>query len=260
MEENRMEIESLLIAYGLIVLALFISWHNKLTLEKEVVYGSLRATVQLVVVGFLLEVILKLDNKVYLTLILLAMTMIAAGISGKRGKKIPQASGIAFIGIMIGSVITFAVLAVAGVIGPEAKYIIPLGGMIIGNSMNASSLALNRLIGELGHQRPRIETLLALGASARQASQWAVRQSVRSALIPVVDSMKVIGLVHLPGIMTGFIIAGGSPLEAVKYQLAIVFMIAGAASLTCMIVTLLAARRCFSSELQLLDTFRPSTV
>jgi len=254
-----MSIESLLIAYGLIAIALFISWHNKLTLEKEVVYGSLRATVQLVVMGFLLEMILTIDNYFYLALILLAMAAIAATISGKRGKKIPHSTGIAFTGILIGSVITFAVMAAAGVIGPEAKYIIPLGGMIIGNSMNIASLAMNRLIGELGHQRKRIETLLALGANARQASEWAVRQSVRSALIPVIDTMKVIGLVHLPGVMTGFIIAGGSPLEAVKYQLAIVFMIAGTASLTCMIVTLLAARRCFSQELQLLDTFRPST-
>ena len=225
-----MTIESLLIAYGLIAIALVISWHNRLTLEKEVVYASLRATVQLVIMGFLLEAILKIDNYVYLALILLTMTAIAAAISGKRGEQIPQATGIAFTGILIGSVITFAVLAGAGVIGPEAKYIIPLGGMIIGNSMNASSLSMNRLIGELGHQRKRIETLLALGANAKQASEWAVRQSVRSALIPVVDSMKVIGLVHLPGIMTGFIIAGGSPLEAVKYQLAIVFMIAGTAA------------------------------
>jgi len=254
-----MTIESLMIAYGLIAIVLFISWHNRLTLEKEVVYASLRATVQLVIMGFLLEMILTIDNYFYLGLILLVMAAVAATISGKRGGKIPHATGIAFTGILIGSVITFAVLALAGVIGPEAKYIIPLGGMIIGNSMNASSLSMNRLIGELGHQRKRIETLLALGANARQASEWAVRQSVRSALIPVVDSMKVIGLVHLPGIMTGFIIAGGSPLEAVKYQIAIVFMIAGTASLTCMIVTLLAARRCFSSDLQLLDTFRPST-
>ena len=131
--------------------------------------------------GFLLEWILKIDNYVYLGLILLAMAGIAATISGKRGRKIPHATGVALTGILIGSVITFAVLAGAGVIGPEAKYIIPLGGMIIGNSMNASSLAMNRLIGELGHQRKRIETLLALGANARQASEWAVRQSVRSA-------------------------------------------------------------------------------
>ena len=253
-----MSIESLLLAYGLIAIALFISWHNKLTLEKEVFYGSLRATVQLVIMGFLLEMILTIDNKIYLALILLAMASIAATISGKRGRKIPHSTGVAFTGILIGSVVTFAVMAGAGVIGPEAKYIIPLGGMIIGNSMNVSSLSMNRLIGELGHQRKRIETLLALGANVRQASEWAVRQSVRSALIPVIDTMKVIGLVHLPGVMTGFIIAGGSPLEAVKYQLAIVFMIAGTASLTCMIVTLLAARRCFSSELQLFDTFRPS--
>ncbi|NIQ02244.1 MAG: iron export ABC transporter permease subunit FetB [Nitrospinaceae bacterium] len=253
-----MAIESLLLAYGLVAIALFISYHHKLGLEKEVAVASLRAAAQLAVMGFLLEAILTIDNKLILALILLAMTGIAAAISGKRGKQIPMAGGIAFAGILAGSVITFGVLAGAGVIGPEARFIIPLGGMVIGNSMNAASLSMNRLIGEMGHQRARIETLLSLGANARQASEWAVRQSVRSALIPVIDSMKIIGLVHLPGIMTGFIIAGGSPLEAVKYQLAIVFMIAGTASLTCIIVTLLAARRCFSRELQLLDTFRPA--
>ena len=78
--------------------------------------------------GFLLEMILTIDNYLYLGLILLAMAAVAATISGKRGEKIPHATGIAFTGILIGSVITFAVLAVAGVIGPEAKYIIPLGG------------------------------------------------------------------------------------------------------------------------------------
>jgi putative ABC transport system permease protein len=190
-------------------------------------------------------------------LILLFMCGVAAAISGKRGGQIPDSHVIAFAGILVGSGVTFAVLASAGVIASEAKYIIPLGGMIIGNSMNVSSLAMNRLAGELSHQRRRIETLLALGADPRQASRWAVRDTLRAAMIPTLDTMKVIGLVHLPGIMTGFIIAGGSPLEAVKYQLAIVFMIAGTASLTCMMVTLLAARRCFSKEAQLLDRFRP---
>lgn len=252
-----MRIEALLLCYGLVVLSMLVAYHNKLGLEKEIFISSLRATVQLILMGFVLEAVLTIEAYWALLLILLFMCGVAAGISGKRGRQIPGSHLIAFAGILAGSGVTFSVLASAGVIANEAKYIIPLGGMIIGNSMNAASLAMNRLAGELGHQRRRIETLLALGADANQAGRWAVRDTLRAAMIPTLDSMKVIGLVHLPGIMTGFIIAGGSPLEAVKYQLAIVFMLAGTASLTCMMVTLLAIRRCFSKEVQLLDRFRP---
>ncbi|CAI2719651.1 ABC-type uncharacterized transport system, permease component [Nitrospina watsonii] len=252
-----MRVEALLLCYGLVIVSLLVSYYNRLGLEKDVFYASARATVQLVLMGFLLEAILTLEQIWVLLLILLFMCGIAASISGKRGQPIPNAYGIAFAGILAGSGVTFGILAAAGVIAPEAKYIIPLGGMIIGNSMNTASLAMNRLTGELSHQRRRIETLLALGANARQAGRWAVRDTLKAAMIPTLDSMKVIGLVHLPGIMTGFIIAGGSPLEAVKYQLAIVFMIAGTASLTAMLVTLLAIRYCFSKDVQLLDRFRP---
>lgn len=252
-----MQVEALLLCYGLVILSLLVAYYNKLGLEKEIFIASARATVQLIVMGFVLEAILTIEPYWALLLILLFMCGVASVISGKRGAQIPGSQGIAFAGILAGSGVTFAVLAAAGVIASEAKYIIPIGGMIIGNSMNTASLAMNRLAGELSHQRRRIETLLALGATPRLAGRWAVRDTLKAAMIPTLDTMKVIGLVHLPGIMTGFIIAGGSPLEAVKYQLAIVFMIAGTASLTCMMVTLLAAGRCFSKDMQLLDRFRP---
>ncbi len=253
-----MNIESLVIVYGLVLMAMVISYSNQLKLEKDLMMGSTRALVQLILMGFILEAIFKIEGKVFLFLILLLMCGVAASISGKRGKEIPQSYQVAFIGILAGSVLTFSILFVAGIIAPEAKFIIPLGGMIIGNSMNASSLAMNRLIGEMKHQSSQIETLLALGANKGQASQRALRKSVRAALIPSIDSMKVIGLVHLPGIMTGFIIAGGSPLEAVKYQLAVVFMIAGTASLTTILTTHLATRKCFTENLQLIDRFKSS--
>lgn len=250
--------DTLLFSYGLVVGAILISYYNHLDLEREMVFASLRATLQLIAVGFLLEAILKIEQPLFLFLILLVMCAASAVISGNRGKAIPGSHWIAFVGIGIGSLVTFWTLYAAGVIQPEARFAIPLGGMIIGNSMKASSLVLNRLISELGHQRRSIETLLALGANARQAALRAVRQSVRAAMIPTVDTMKTVGIVHLPGIMTGFIIAGGSPLAAVKYQLAIIYMIAGATGITCLTVALLAYRQCFSSHLQLKENFRPA--
>ncbi|MFQ5672649.1 MAG: iron export ABC transporter permease subunit FetB [Nitrospinales bacterium] len=253
-----MNIESLVLAYGLVIAALLISYYNDLRLERDLVYSSLRATLQLILVGFILEAVLKIDRMDYLAGILLFMCGVAAVISGKRGEKIPRARWVAFAGIGVGSFSTFWVLHLAGVIPSEARYVIPLGGMIIGNAMKASSLTLNRLTGELEQQRPRIETLLALGANARQAAAQPVCQAVRAAMIPTIDTLKTVGLVHLPGIMTGFIIAGGSPLTAVKYQLAVMYMIAGATGITCLIVTLLAYRQCFTADLQLSAGFRPS--
>ena len=250
--------ESLLMSYGLVVGAILISLLNQLKMEREMFSSSLRATVQLIVMGFVLEVVLAIKEPLYLFLILLFMCAVAGTISGKRGREIPHSHWIAFSGIFLGSVVTFGVLYAAGVIQPEAQYAIPLGGMIIGNSMKASSLSLNRLIGELGHQRARIETLLALGASPRQAALGAVRQAVGAAMIPTVDTMKTVGLVHFPGIMTGFIIAGGSPMTAVKFQLAIMYMVAGATGITCLTVAILAYRQCFSCDLQLIEKFSPT--
>lgn len=250
--------ESLLLAYSLILIAVIISWYNHLKMEREIVTSSLRATLQLIAVGFILEAVLEVKNPVILFLVLFFMCAVAAVISGNRGKDIPRSRWVAFTGIAAGSLVTFALLYSVGVIQPEARFAIPLGGMIIGNAMKASSLTLNRLTAELGHQRARIENLLALGATARQAAMGAVRQSVRAAMIPTVDTMKTVGLVHLPGIMTGYIIAGGSPLTAVKFQLAVIYMLAGATGITCLTVGLIAYTMCFTRDLQLMDRFRPA--
>ncbi len=256
--EFPMQTESLFLAYALVVTAVAISWYHHLKIERDLLLSSLRATLQLIAVGFVLEAVLTIEEPLYLFAILLFMCAVAGVVSGGRGKRIPHARKIAFLAIALGSGCTFATLYAAGVIQPEARYAIPLGGMIVGNAMKASSLSLNRLIAEVSGKRPQIENLLALGASKSQAAADAVRQAVKAALIPTIDTMKTVGLVHLPGIMTGFIIAGGSPLTAVKYQLAVIYMIAGATAVTCLLVTLLASRRCITNDLQLADAFRPA--
>ena len=154
-----MENESLLMSYGLVIGAILISFYNQLKIERELFWSSVRATVQLIAMGFILDAILNIQQPLYLFLILLFMCAVAAIISGNRGKEIPGSHWIAFTGIFTGSLVTFGILYSAGVIQSEARYAIPLGGMIIGNSMKASSLSLNRLIGEMGHQRaqPLIE-------------------------------------------------------------------------------------------------------
>ncbi len=246
-----MENWALIFSYILVMGAMGISWMNHLRLEREIVLSSLRATLQLIVVGFLLTAIFKIERTEFNFLILLAMCLVAGGISGNRGKAIPYSHAIAIAGIVTGSLIPFFVLYAVGIIQPEARFIIPLGGMVIGNSMKASSVALNRLAAEFQHQKRQLETLLSLGATTRQAARGAIQPSIKAGLIPALDTMKTVGLVHLPGIMTGYIIAGGDPLTAVKFQLAIIYMLAGTTGITCVVVTLFAYRKCFNDTLQL---------
>lgn len=246
-----MGFEILLGVYALVALAMGMSFYRNLGIEKDLFLSSIRATVQLIAMGFVLKWLFTLQEAESFFLVLLFMTCVAAVISGNRGQAIPHSRIIALAGIGLGSAVTFTVLYAAGVIKNEANYIIPIGGMIVGNAMNAASLAMNRLIGELEHARKRIETLLALGGSARQAGEEPARQALKAALIPTIDSMKTIGLVHLPGIMTGFLIAGGSPLEAVKFQVAVVYMIAGTAGVTGTVVVLLGVRQCFEGNLRM---------
>jgi putative ABC transport system permease protein len=132
------------------------------------------------------------------------------------------------------------------------QYAIPLLGMILGNTLNGISLGLDRLGGELAARRGQVETLLALGATRWEAARQPVQQAVRTGMIPIINSMMVVGIVSLPGMMTGQILAGASPLEAVKYQIVIMFLIASGTALGTVGVVLLSYLRLFDSDHQFL--------
>ena len=250
-----MKIESFILAYGFIIFAVLISYYNNLKLEKELTFNSIRATLQLFVMGFILQFILDIRRLELLTLILISMCIVASAVSAKVGGRIPKAFWASFAGISIGSGLTIGVLCYVGTIPADARYLVPLGGMIVGNAMQAVILSLNQLIRELETRRLQIETLLALGASARQAIDEPLKQSIRAGLLPTIATLKTVGLVHLPGVMTGFIIAGGSPVLAIKYQLTVLYMIVGATGISCFTTVLLAYRKCFNQDLQLLRSF-----
>ena len=137
------------------------------------------------------------------------------------------------------------------IIPSGARYVIPIAGMIVGNSMNVASVTAVRLVQDAGDRRPQIEAALALGASPRQCTADIIRRSVRLAMVPVIDSTKTMGIVFLPGAMTGMILAGADPLQAVRLQVVVVFMLLAAVSLTATIVSLLAPGRLFTPQQQL---------
>ena len=231
-----------------VAFAVFISIWQKLGLEKDLFIGTIRSAVQLLLVGYVLQYIFHTDQPLFVILILLIMIAVATWNVSRRNKSLRG------IGIRIGAalftteVITVGLLLILKIIPFSSQYIIPISGMTIGNAMVVSSLYLNQMSREITSNRGEVETLLALGAAARQAVHPLLKRATKSSMIPTIDGMKTVGLVQLPGMMTGMIIAGASPLDAVRYQILIVFAFASSAALTSIMLSLLTYRLWFTKQ------------
>jgi putative ABC transport system permease protein len=241
------------LALALVAVAGVISRWQQADLEKDLLVASVRAFIQLIAIGYVLELVFNQDNPVWTTLLLVVMIVIAARTSGKRGKLTPHAAWIALASIGLGSVLTLATLIVSGVFAYVPEAIIPIGGMIIGNAMTTASQVMNRMSDDLLDNRLQIESKLALGATSRQSSLVQFRRALRNAMIPHIDTTKTVGLIKLPGAMTGMILAGASPLEAVQLQLIVMYMLVGSVTFTGLAAAYLTSRACFTHAHQLLS-------
>jgi len=248
---NLTDLPRIGLALALVLAAGLISRWQRADLEKDLAVAAARSFVQLIAIGYLLELIFNQDNIWWTTLLLAVMITVAARTSGQRGHNTPAASLIAFLSISLGSVLTLAVLLIGGVFDYTPQAIIPIGGMIIGNAMTIASQVMDRMAVDLIDQRPLIESRLALGATSRQASHQQFRRALRSAMIPHIDTTKTTGLIKLPGAMTGMILAGASPLEAVQLQIIVMYMLVGAVTFTGLIAAYLTYRAYFTSAHQL---------
>jgi putative ABC transport system permease protein len=147
--------------------------------------------------------------------------------------------------------VTLGLVLVLGVFEAKPRFLVPVGGMVIGNSMTAAAVALNRLADEVRSDAGRIEATLALGATARQAAAGLVTRSLRSGMIPLVDSTKTTGVVFFPGTMVGMLIAGAEPFDAVRLQLILLWTLLGAVAMAALIAVSLGYRGFFTSAHQL---------
>lgn len=250
--ENVMNPFSLLISSSLVVVALFFSYSQKLKLEKEIVVGVFRAVLQLVIVGYLLNYIFGLKNPIFTTLLLLFMTFNASYNAAKRGKGIKNGFFISFLSIFIGALITLSILVFSGAIKYEPYQIIPVGGMIISNAMVALGLCYRQLISNFKNKREEVETKLSLGANILASSMEIIRDSIKVGMLPTIDSAKTLGIVSLPGMMTGLILAGASPIDAVKYQIMVTFMMLSTTSISSFIACYLSYKGFFNERKQLI--------
>jgi len=224
----------------------------RLGLGRDLVWGTVRTFAQLFLLGLVLEYVFRVRTwwpvlGIYWLMILFAGNIIR----GRVREKAVRHWDTTLISMFLSY--TLMTLVITGLIVRvkpwyEPRYFLPLGGMIIGNSMNAIAVALERLFGELRKSRPSIEMMLSLGATWREASADTVRNAVKAGMIPSINSMMGVGIVFIPGMMTGQIIAGSDVMVAVKYQIMVMLMLVGSTALGSILVVFLSLRRCFDRE------------
>ncbi|MFK8258459.1 iron efflux ABC transporter permease subunit FetB [Erwinia sp. AnSW2-5] len=251
MNQHNITNESLALALMLVVVALLVSGKERLGLEKDIIWSVARAIVQLVIVGYVLKYIFDINNQWLTVLMVLFICVNAALNAKKRSRAIDRGFLISFIAITSGTTLTLATLLLSGAIEFMPMQVIPISGMVAGNAMVAVGLCFSNLNQRFSDNRQKVEEMLSLGASAKLASTSIVRDSIRAAMIPTVDAAKTVGLVSLPGMMSGLIFAGIDPVKAIKYQIMVTFMLLGTASLSTIIAGYLAARRFYTARVQL---------
>ncbi|MFC7440572.1 ABC transporter permease [Laceyella putida] len=228
-----------------VLIPLTVSYQQHLGLEKEILWSTIRGSIQLLLMGYLITWIFSIETGWFLFGLLLLMISIAAHDAAKRGKWLKRSFVFAFAAISFGEAVSLFVWLLFDVVPFRAQYVLPMSGMIIGNTMVITGLSLERLYHEFQHTREQIMGKLALGATIRQASQDLIETAVKASLIPSIDSFKTIGLVHLPGMMTGMIIAGVSPIIAVKYQMIIMLSLMASSVTSALSVSFLCYRYLF---------------
>lgn len=219
----------LVLCLGMIGMAIALSLWQKLGLEKQLAYSSVRSLMQLIAIGYILDLVFAIDNGLVVLGILGVMMAIAAVVTRNRiDEKLQGLLPTVVLSLVASNAFTLGYVILL-IVQPEKwyepQYIIPLAGMLFGNAMNGASLAGDRLLNTINQNRLEIETHLCLGATPKQAITNYQREAIRTGLIPTLNNMVVMGLVSLPGMFTGQVLGGSNPLDAASYQILIIFAI-----------------------------------
>jgi putative ABC transport system permease protein len=242
----------------LIGVTVAISAWRRLGLEASLLWAGARAAVQLLLVGSALHLVIDDDAPLVLSwLWVTGMVVFAAVTTRRRAREVPGALGLSLLAYAAATVVTFGVLFGLGVFPADQHTVVPLGGMIIGNSLATTVLVGRRIVGELRDKRPEVEARLALGQSSRQAAQPYLRTAVRDALVPQIETTKAVGIVFLPGAMVGLLLAGVEPLDAVKVQAAVMYLVLGSVATTTSVIAIGLSQRLFTSDHRLVRLPRP---
>jgi putative ABC transport system permease protein len=248
----------LLASLVLVAVAVALSVARRLGVERSIVWASARALVQLLLVGLALDLVFDASGSIWLAwLWVVAMLVFAADTVRRRAREVPGAFALSLAAFGAAAVVTLGVLFGFGVFPLEARALIPVAGMMVGNSMTSTVLAGRRVLEELRDKREEVEARLALGLAAADAGRPYLRSALRTALVPQIETTKSVGLVFLPGAMTGLILAGVDPLDAVRVQAAVMYLVLGSVATTVSVVGIGAQRALFTADHRLVVPARP---
>ncbi|NLN96853.1 MAG: iron export ABC transporter permease subunit FetB [Eubacteriaceae bacterium] len=253
----ELQIWQMIAAYVFVVVLLLVVRLKGIRREKEIFIATIRMTLQLILTGYVLVFLFENPSPVLTILFLLVMEVFAVFNIFKRVKlelstKLKQIIALSMVIGTISCLLYFLLVVVR--ISPwyDPQYFIPIAGMLIGNSMTGISLGVTRLVDGMQTQKDLVEGALMLGATPKMASKRIVDNAFDSAILPSINSMVGMGIVFLPGMMTGQILSGVSPVTAIEYQIAIMLGIVGSVALTVIIFVHLGYKTFFNEQCQLI--------
>ncbi len=241
----------------MVALAAGVSRWRRTDVEGDLAVAVIRSAIQLTAVGYVIQAIFDADSLGLVILLLAVMVVFGAFTAQQRAGRVPGAFWPLLIALATAGGVTLGLIVVLGIFEPTPRYLVPVGGMVIGNSMTAAAVALDRLGDEMTDRAREIEATLALGAPYNVAARPSLQRSLRSGTIALIDSTKTTGLIFFPGTMVGMLIAGADPADAVRLQLILLWVLLGSVALSALIATSLAYRNFFTSAHQLREPPEP---
>lgn len=233
-----------------VFIPLILSKTLKLGLERDTIIATIRSVIQLLAVGYLLNFIFNSESTLYMLLMITLMIFAATMNARKKGKNIPGITWKLALTLLSVEIVIMSVLLGLQIMPATPNFIIPISGMMIGNSMVLSILFLNRFKAEIEANEEMIELILSLGGTPKQAVHKQLMDAIKASMIPTIEAQKTIGLVQLPGIMSGQIIGGANPIEAVQFQILIIFALLTCATLSSIILGFLVYPTLFNERMQ----------
>jgi putative ABC transport system permease protein len=243
------------LALLLVAVSIVVSRVRRTGLEGDIGVATLRSFAQLLAVGFVLDFVFSSHGSLT-PVVLLVMIGTATVTSAGRGKRVPGAYWIAATSVSVAAASTLGVLLLLRIVPAVPRAAIPLGSMIISNAMNTTSLVMSRMRDDLGAHRREVEAHLSLGETATEAAALWHRAALRSGMLPIIDQTKVVGLVALPGAMTGMLLAGASPSSAIRLQMVVMYMLLGGNAFAALVAGRLTIARLFTADHQLIRSLR----
>lgn len=235
----------------LVAIAIAVSLWRRADLERDIGVAVVRSFVQLIAIGYVIQLIFDEDRLVLVIALIAVMVGFGTLTARRRARQVPEVALAIAIALALAAVTTLGLVVVLGVFEATPRYMVPVGGMVVGNAMTACAVVLNRLGDEVARGRRQIEATLALGATAHQAIRPIVIRSLRSGMIPLIDATKTTGLIFFPGTMVGMLLAGADPIDAVRLQLILLWALLGSVAIASLAAVALAQRNFFTRAQQL---------